>query len=170
MLKYLCFVYVYTIFLFRLLVWSSPPLCTLSQNTHLPGLSTDHTWCHTLQPIIFETSTIRLLTLPTGNNSNAGFSGRLLSRGARDLSAYLGMAVDRDARAVIITFSLLESSKSQRSTVLIVLLLSCPVIFCLANMAANTTTTATTGNNQKINSKIINETWGGLKQYQTRWR
>lgn len=155
MLKSFCFVYVYTIFLFRLLVRSSPPLCTLAKHTHLPGLSTEHTWCHTLQPIIFETSTIRLLTLPTGNNSNAGFSSRLLSQGARDLSAYLGMVVDRDARAVIITFSLLESSKSQRSTVLIVLLLSCPLIFCLANMAANTTT-ATTGNNQKINSKIIN--------------
>ena len=60
----------------------------------------------------------------------------LLSQGARDASAYLSCHADR---AVIIDFSLLECSRSQKSTLLIILLLSCRLIFCLANMAADIT-------------------------------
>lgn len=68
-----------------------------------------------------------------------------LSQGARGASAYLSCHADR---AVIIDFSLFESSRSQRSNLLIILLLSCRLIFCLAHMAANITT-ATTCNSQR---------------------
>lgn len=113
--------------------------------THLvPYTITCHLWNqHSKAPNTPHRQQLKCRTQHPSPLHSSSFA--LLSQGARGASAYLSCHADR---AVIIDFSLFESSRSQRSNLLIILLLSCRLIFCLANMAANITT-ATTCNNQR---------------------
>lgn len=139
----------YTIDLIGLLVKFCPPFYTFSQNRHIFQILLQSTcwythWFLIFLPVMFEGSTVKLLTRPTGNNSSTGIkllfpflSFALPSQAAKDLCLSRHSC---HADKTVITFSsLLESSRNQKNTLLISSLLSCPVIFCIANPAANIT-------------------------------
>lgn len=112
-------------------------------HSHKAHISTEHTLCHSLVPNIFETSTIKLLTLPIGNNCNCLLQGALWSsrNGCqhRRQSSY---------------YRLLLSSESQRSAMLITLLLSCPLIICRTNVIIVNIKTATGSNKRQTRAQF----------------